>query len=291
MKYQHLKNLFGSAYGQIEIIKGNVIPHNYLSSIDIVRIKQGKQILKDYYKSQEWADKAKNSGMTDAEVKATSKLLCDNVDRTAIVINPLNYKRNSVGQSYGHATDSYPVPVVAFQHNADLDIILHELLHASEFNARTHYLKSWKFDPVYYDNIDPNAISGLKKMTAVEDELSWVAKDNIIPKYRVLGPEEYLSTDRQGKKNSDKGEYITENTELRARRIANRILNKLFPGQYSKQEYYYDYFTPEANKIIDEKIFATIPAIGIAGKSAYDMLGNNQSNNQNNQSNNQNIQY
>lgn len=49
----------------------------------------------------------------------------------------------------------------------------------------------------------------------------------------------------------------------------------MYDNKFNDANDFSKYFSPEVNKYIDDRIYATIPAIGIAGKSAYDMLGNN----------------
>lgn len=57
--------------------------------------------------------------------------------------------------------------------------------------------------------------------------------------------------------------------------MAKKILNLMYDNKFNDANDFSKYFSPEVNKYIDDRIYATIPAIGIAGKSAYDMLGNN----------------
>lgn len=286
LSYSQAKNRYISAQKQIkDSLEDFVDTSKYLSKGTLKRIEWNKELLKKYYKSQYWADRARESGLSDNEVAATSKLLCDNVDRTVIIANPLKNEKEH-GMSLGGSGGSFPNPIVAYQSNPRSIDIMHELLHASEFNS-TAYLENFGYiNPNYYKGIDRDAVNGLRKMSEFNEELSMVAEAGLHPKLRRLSSEEYARASKEGKQFSDFGEYITNRTELRSHRMAKKILNLMYDNKFKDANDFSKYFSPEVNKYIDDRIYATIPAIGIAGKSVYDMLGN-----QNNQSNDQNIQY
>lgn len=144
-------------------------------------------------------DRARNSGLSDKEVEATSKFLCNNVDRTVIIANPIKNNK-SHGISLGGTGGSFPNPIVAYQTNPRSIDIMHELLHASEFNS-TAYLENFgQINSNYYKGINRDAVNGLRKMSEFNEGLSMVAEVGLHPKLRRLSDEEYAIASK--KKNS-----------------------------------------------------------------------------------------
>lgn len=275
----NLQDRMKSAVDQIGRIYNKIDLKKQLSKQDFKNIKDGKQLVKDYYKSDRWADKARKANLTEEEINATSKFLCDNIDRTIIVANPLRSNIPYEGTSFSGRGMSYPIPIIAYKDNPTFNVIVHELLHSSEFNGITSS-KDILY-PQYYKNINPNVLSGLEKMKSVESHVSCKAYKGFKEKYKQYLNLSEFSSDLDALKNKILL-HIIQPTEIRAYNITKDILdNAGGSDKYGKIEDISKFFTKETNNYINSNLFVSIPAVGILGKSVYDMLGNNQSNDQN----------